>query len=263
MHAVCPGAGVTAYWVALLGVGIGVTAGLVGAGPSILTVLLLQHAVGLGIVRAITTSLVVVALMSLVALVPYALSGAVLWADALGFGLASTTGAFLGGRVSTLVPAKALLVIFLLAMVVAAVAMLWERTPAAERTARARGHYLAVLAVGGLLVGSLTGLVGLGGGFAVVPLLVLFARAEVRSAVGTSILVIAMNTLAGLAGHLPHLAVDWRIAAYLGVAESAGSLVGARFAGRVSATALRRAFAGIMLVLAAVMLGSALLQRGT
>ncbi len=115
-------------------------------------------------------------------------------------------------------------------------------------------------AVGGLLVGSLTGLVGLGGGFAVVPLLVVFARAPVRSAIGTSILVIAMNTLAGLAGHLPHLAVDWRVAAYLGAAESAGSLVGVRVAGRVSTQALRRGFAAIMLVAAALMLGHEVLR---
>jgi uncharacterized membrane protein YfcA len=119
---------------------------------------------------------------------------------------------------------------------------------------------MAVLGAGGLLVGALTGLVGLGGGFAVVPLLVCFARAPVRAAVGTSILVIAMNTLAGLAGHLPHPPVAWRIAAYLGVAESAGSLVGARLARRVGAVALRRTFAVTMLLAAIFMLGKAVLR---
>ncbi len=119
---------------------------------------------------------------------------------------------------------------------------------------------MIVLTVAGLLVGSLTGLVGLGGGFAVVPLLVLFARAPVRSAVGTSIVVIAMNTLAGLAGHLPHPAVDWPLAATLGVAESVGSLVGVRCAAHVSARTLRRSFAGLMLVAAVFMLGSTLLR---
>ena len=249
-----------AYWVAAIGAGIGVLAGIVGAGPSILTVLLLERAGGLQLGSAIVTSLVVVALMSLVALIPYARAGAVLWRAAAGFGLASMAGAYLGGRVSTLIPASILLVIFLLAMVAAAIAMLWERPPPPEPEPRRRLRDVAVLAVAGLLVGSLTGLVGLGGGFAVVPLLVLFAGAPVRSAVGTSILVIAMNTLAALAGHFPHLPVDWRVAAYLGISESAGSLVGARVAGHVGAGALRRAFAGIMLAAAVFMLGSALLR---
>ncbi len=165
------------YAIAALGACIGVVAGVAGAGPSILTVLLLQHASGLALGSAITTSLVVVALMSLVALVPHALAGAVLWRDALGFGIASMSGAYLGGRLSALLPARVLLVIFLLAMAVAAVARLWERPPAPEGSSHSRAQHLAVLGVAGLLVGSLTGLVGLGGGFAVVPLLVLFARA--------------------------------------------------------------------------------------
>jgi uncharacterized membrane protein YfcA len=150
---------------------------------------------------------------------------------------------------------------FLLAMVGAAIAMLWARPPPPDHQGaqpRRRLRDMVVLAVAGLLVGSLTGLVGLGGGFAVTPLLVVFAGAPVRSAVGTSILVIAMNTMAGLAGHFPHLPVDWPVAAYLGVAESVGSLVGARIAGYVSAGTLRRAFAGIMLAAAVFMLGSAL-----
>jgi len=249
---------VTEIGIAVLGACIGVTAGVVGAGPSILTVLLLQHGAGLDLGGAIATSLVVVALMSLVALVPYAWAHAVLWRVALGFGVASMAGAFLGGRVSKLIPSSVLLVIFLLAMVVAAVAMLWPHPPLDEAESPPERHSVGVLALAGLLLGGVTGLVGLGGGFAVVPLLVVFARAPVRAAVGTSILVIAMNTLAGLVGHLPHPAVDWRIAVYLGLAESAGSLVGVRVARRVSANALRHAFAAIMLVSALFLLGSAL-----
>ncbi len=250
----------TTVWITVLGAGIGVVAGVVGAGPSILTVLLLQHVRGLAIHSAITTSLVVVAMMSLVAVVPYAKAGEVLWRAAVDFGVASMAGAYLSGHVAALVPEKGLLVIFLLAMVVAAVTMLWKRPPPDQGEPRPRLHTLAVLGIGGLLVGSLTGLVGLGGGFAVVPLLVVFARVPVRSAIGTSILVIAMNTLAGLAGHLPHVAVDWRTAAYLGVAESAGSLIGVRLAKRVSVATLCRAFGCLMLIAATAMLGNAVLR---
>ncbi|WP_437601005.1 sulfite exporter TauE/SafE family protein [Sorangium sp. So ce590] len=251
-----------AYLIATLGVCIGVTAGLLGAGPSILTVLLLTRVAGLELDRAIATSLLVVALMSAIAVIPYARAGAVAWRAALGVGLASMTGAFLGGRISALIPQEVLLMIFLLATVVAAVAMLGKRPPLPldPGGSRPRGQSMAVLATGGLLVGGLTGLVGLGGGFAIVPLLVVVVRTPMRAAIGTSILVIAMNTLAGLAGHLPHPSIEWRIATYLAVAECAGSVAGARLSTRVSAEALRRAFGGIMLAAAAFMLGRLVLR---
>lgn len=242
-----------------LGVCIGVAAGLLGAGPSLLTVLLLTTAGGLELRSAITTALVVVAGMSLVAFIPYAKAHEVVWRAAVVFGVASMAGAVVGGRVSSLIPARVLLVVFLLAMLVAAGAMVWERSPRPNADLGTPKPYAARMAAGGLLLGALTGMVGLGGGFAIVPLLVLFARTPMRSAIGTSILIIAMNTLAGLAGHLPHLAVDWRIAATLGIAESLGGLAGVRLGNRLSVKVLRYAFASFMLA-AAVFLGSTMLR---
>jgi uncharacterized membrane protein YfcA len=249
------------WLITALGACIGVATGLLGAGGSILTVLLLVHASGLDIQSAVTTSLVVVAGMSVVAFVPYARAGAVVWRAALSFGFASMAGAALGGHLSTLLPSGVLLVIFLMAMMVAAAAMLWERPPPPSGETGTHEHPLAVMAGSGFLLGILTGTVGLGGGFAVVPLLVVFARAPVRSAVGTSILIIAMNTLAGLAGHLPHLSVHWGLAAYLGVAEILGGLLGVHFIERVSVKVLRRGFAGLMLAAAVFLLGDALLKE--
>jgi len=98
-------------------------------------------------------------------------------------------------------------------------------------------------------------MVGLGGGFAVLPLLVLPAGTPLTSAVGTTIFVVAMNTLAGLAGHLPRAAIEWRLAASLGVAASAGSLLGARLARRIDPKLLRRAFALATIATALAMLG--------
>jgi uncharacterized membrane protein YfcA len=246
--------GVPLYLLAVLGACIGVAAGILGAGPSILTVLVLTHVAGLELGRAIATALVVVALMSVVAVVPYVLSRSVVWRSALGFGATSMIGAFLGGRASTLLPERALLVIFLLAMIVASCAMLGRPRGQAPGGAPPVARQVTVLAVGGLLVGCVTGLVGLGGGFAVVPLLVVLARTPIRDAIGTSILIIAMNTLAGLLGHLPHPAVDWRIAGTLGVTESLGGLAGARLSARISPESLRRVFASLMLGAAGVML---------
>jgi len=234
---------------------IGVAAGLLGAGTSILTVLLLVHVAGLPIGSAIATSLVVVAAMSVVALVPYSRARAVMWRAGGAFSVSSMIGAFVGGRMSAWLPARVLLAIFATTMVVAAIAMLWSPRPRSGERAGGSRRVLAVAAAG-LPLGGLTGMVGLGGGFAVLPLLVLFTSTPVPSAVGTTLFVVTMNTLAGLAGHLPHAAVQWRLAAGLSVVGSAGSLLGARLGKRIDARVLRRGFAAVMLATAFALLVS-------
>jgi uncharacterized membrane protein YfcA len=233
---------------------------MLGAGPSILTVLLLTHLAGLDIDHAIGTSLAVVTLMSLVALAQYVGEGQVVWKPAVCFGLASMTSAFLAGRVASVVPETVLLVLFLLSMMVAAIVMLVRRPLRELGPMRKGGSAALVLAGSGLLIGTLTGLIGLGGGFAVVPVLVVFARTPVRSAIGASLVVIAANTLAGLGGHLPHPPVNWRIAAYLGGAEAMGSVLGVRLSRHMSSTALRHAFAVIMLGAALFLLAHTFLR---
>jgi uncharacterized membrane protein YfcA len=233
---------------------IGIAAGLLGAGTSILTVLLLVHVCGLPIGSAIATSLVVVAAMSVVALVPYSRARAVMWKAGAAFSVASMIGAFVGGRVSAWLPAKALLAIFATTMVGAAIAMLWCPRPPSEECGRSSKRSVLAVAAAGLPLGGLTGMVGLGGGFAVLPLLVLCTSTPLSSAVGTTLFVVVMNTLAGLAGHFPHAAVHWRLAAGLSVVGSAGSLVGARLARRIDARVLRRAFATVMLATAFALL---------
>jgi uncharacterized membrane protein YfcA len=247
----------TVCWIAALGVCIGVGSGLLGAGGSILTVLLFVHLAGLPMSSAISTSLVVVGAMSVVALVPYSRAGAVRWKAGAVFSLASAAGAFLGGHVSAWLPARALLVIFALTMAVAAVAMLWNR-PLPPAGARASKKALLAMAAAGLPLGGLTGVVGLGGGFAILPILIVCAGTPVRAAVGTTLFVVTVNTLAGLAGHFPHPAIDWRLACYVGLAASAGSLAGARLAERIDANILRRAFGAILLAMAVGLLGGAL-----
>jgi len=246
----------TIYLIAVLSACIGIAAGLLGAGTSILTVLLLVHVAGLPIGSAISTSLVVVAATSLVALVPYSRARAVMWKAGAAFGASSVIGAFVGGRVSTWLPPRILLAIFGVTMVGAAMAMLW--TPPRRSGECALGSRPSVLAVAaaGLPIGGLTGMVGLGGGFAVLPLLVLFTSTPVRSAVGTTLFVVVLNTLAGLAGHFPNAAIDWRLAACVGVVASVGSLVGARLGKRIDARVLRRAFAAVMLATAFALLGA-------
>jgi uncharacterized membrane protein YfcA len=119
-----------------------------------------------------------------------------------------------------------------------------------ESTARSR---TTVLAASGLLVGTMTGMTGLGGGFAIVPLLVVYARTPVRSAIAAALLVKVMDAAAGLAGRLPHPGVDWRLATCVGATEAIGSLFGVWLSRRMSRTALRRSFAAVMVGAAVLM----------
>ncbi|MGW8761518.1 sulfite exporter TauE/SafE family protein [Streptomyces sp. NPDC055815] len=226
---------------------VGISLGALGGGGSILTVPILVYLAGLGAKEAIATSLFVVGVTSLAALVPHARARRVRWRTGLLFGGFSMAGAYAGGRLAAHLPSTALLVAFALMMLATAVAML--RKPRRDRE-KTRGPLpLKRIAVDGLAVGAVTGLVGSGGGFLVVPALALLAGLPMGLAVGTSLLVIAMNSFAGLAGHLSGVGIDWGPALTVTAAAVVGSLVGGRLAGRIPQDALRTAFGWFVVVM--------------
>jgi uncharacterized membrane protein YfcA len=110
------------------------------------------------------------------------------------------------------------------------------------------------LLLDGLVVGVVTGIVGAGGGFLVVPALVLLGRLSMPVAVGTSLVVIAMKSFAGFAGHLSHVAIDWPITIGVTVAAVIGSFIGGRLVSRISPVALRRGFALFIIAMSALVL---------
>ncbi|MFE1348745.1 sulfite exporter TauE/SafE family protein [Streptomyces sp. NPDC058757] len=221
---------------------IGVSLGILGGGGSILTVPILVYLAGQDTKEAIATSLFVVGVTSLAALVPHARAHRVRWRTGLFFGAFSMAGAYGGGRLAEYIPGTALLIAFALMMLATAYAMLRRPRPAGEPKARRGDLPLKHIAVEGLLVGAVTGLVGSGGGFLVVPALALLGGLPMGIAVGTSLLVIAMKSFAGLAGHLSGVTIDWGLALTVTAAAVLGSLAGARLAGRIPQDALRKAF---------------------
>ena len=239
-----------------LAVLIGVTLGLLGGGGSILTVPILLYVFLLPPEQAIASSLLVVGTTSAVALLPHARAGRVRWRTGVLFGLASMAGAYFGGRVSSRLPPAALVLAFGAMMLVTAVAMMRKR-PASTGAVEPVGAALPLgrIAVQGAAVGTVTGLVGAGGGFLVVPALVLLGRLPMTAAVGTSLLVIAMNSAAGLAGHLARTPLPWGVALPVTGAAVLGSVLGSRLTGRVSPNALRRGFAWFVVVMAVFVLG--------
>ncbi len=241
---------------------VGLALGLLGGGGSILTLPILKYVIGMEAHAAVAASLFVVGLTSAIAVIPHARAGRVVWRTGLIFGGASMLGAFVAGRFAKYIPAGVLLVLFAVMMVVTAVAMLRGRNAAkADPTAAPKPFGLAAfakIAGEGLTVGAITGLVGAGGGFLVVPALVLLGGLPMSAAVGTSLLVIALKSFAGFAGHASQVSLDWPIV--LGVASVAlvGSLFGARLVARIEPAKLRRSFGWFVVVMGVFMLAQEL-----
>ena len=235
-----------------LSVLIGVSLGLLGGGGSILTTPILIYALGVEPKAAIATSLLVVGVTSLASLITHARAGNVIWRIGLTFGAAGMVGAYGGGLLAALIPARILLGIFGAMMVATAIAMFRGRRDTAEEGGSPQALWKVV--VEGVIVGVVTGLVGAGGGFLVVPALTLRGGLPMRTAVGTSLLVIALKSFAGFAGHLGHVQVDYQLAGGVAGAAVLGSVLGVALASRVPPVALRKGFAGFVLVMAAFVL---------
>ncbi|MCI3276675.1 sulfite exporter TauE/SafE family protein [Streptomyces cylindrosporus] len=226
---------------------IGVSLGVLGGGGSILTVPILVYLAGMDTKQAIATSLFVVGVTSAAGVVSHARAGRLRWRTGLLFGLAGMTGAYAGGRLAEFVPGGVLLIAFALMMIATAVAMIRGR----KRQPKKVHHELPVLHVllDGIVVGLVTGLVGAGGGFLVVPALALLGGLPMTVAVGTSLLVIAMKSFAGLAGYLASVHIDWGFATLVTATAVVGSLIGGRLAGRIPQDALRKSFGWFVAVM--------------
>lgn len=242
-------------WLGALGIGLSL--GLLGGGGSILTVPLLVYGFGIETKAAMATSLLVVGVTSGLATIPYARRAQVCRRIGLVFGLAAMIGAYVGGWGASFVPAKMLLLLFTAIMLTTALAMLRSRSEAEDMTAaftspcqKASTLPLVRILIDGLLVGGVTGLVGAGGGFLVVPALHLLGGLPIHAAIGTSVLVIAMKSFAGFAAYSQHVEVNYPLAAMLIVVASIGTLLGSSLAKRLHSVRLKQGFGIFVLTIA-------------
>lgn len=224
---------------------VGLTLGLLGGGGSILTVPVLVYVLGYDAKTAIPMSLPVVGVTALMGAALHYRRGNVRLGTAVLFGLVAMVGAFGGARLSALLDGGVQLAILATVMLAAAASMLRKRSDVAgEESPR-----FALLAPVALGVGVLTGLIGVGAGFLVVPALVVLARVPMRQAIGTSLLVIAMNSASGFAGYVGSVDLDWALlAGFTGLAV-AGSFVGSALVSRVPQPVLKRAFAFLLIAM--------------
>ncbi len=236
---------------------IGLTLGLLGGGGSILTVPVLVYVLGFPAKTAIAMSLPVVGVTSLISAGFHWKLGNVRVQTALLFGVLAMIGSFAGAKLSVFLSGGVQLTLLAVVMLGAAASMLRGNRLKAngdEVDATSLRRRFATLAPVALAVGVLTGLVGIGGGFLVVPALVLLARVPMRQAVGTSLLVIAMNSASGFIGYLGTVQFDWGFLSVFTAIAVAGALVGTALASRVPQAALKRAFAVFLVILAVFVL---------
>lgn len=230
---------------------VGLSLGALGGGGAILTLPILVYVGGIDVRTAIAISMVVVGGTSAVAAVAHARRGCFHGKAAALFAATGMVSAYLGSFLTNAVAERTLMLIFAALMLVVGTAMLRERR---ERPPAAQCRTTPCLAIG-TVVGGLTGFLGVGGGFLIVPALILFAGIETRVAIGTSLAIIAFNSLAGLLGQLRHGALDWRLAlAFLGFAL-AGMAGGLQIAQRIPGPVLRRSFAALVIGLALAIAG--------
>lgn len=233
----------------LLAVLIGLSLGLLGGGGSILTVPIFVYVLGFAPKEAIGMSLAVVGATSLVGAAGHWRAGNVDLRTALPFGAVAMAGSFLGTRLAVFLSGAVQLTLFGAIMLLAAIFMLRDRHPAGSAAGGAT-RSLVILAFVGLAVGVLTGLVGVGGGFLIVPALVLLAGVPMKQAVGTSLLVIAMNAATGFLGYLGQIQVQWDVLLLFTLLAIGGILAGTALVRFVSQQALKRAFAVFLVAMA-------------
>lgn len=233
----------------ILSSAIGVSLGLIGGGGSIITVPVLVYALGVDPHEAVAMSLAVVGATSVVGAWLHSRRGTVRVRTGLLFSSTGVAGAIGGAQLTSLVAPQVLMLAFAGLMLVVAASMLIPR-PAGESAETRRKPHAVRAAIAGFIVGTLTGFLGVGGGFLVVPALVLFAGLSMREAVGTSLVVIAVNCGAGLVGHIGQAGFDVALVALVTLLAVAGTLAGSRLSHRLSPSHLRTGFALFVVVIA-------------
>jgi uncharacterized protein len=234
-----------------LGFLIGMTLGFLGGGGSILTVPVLVYIVGQDPHAAVTASLMIVGANAALGGFFHRMQGALDWRVALLFGGVGMVAAYLASGLSKLMSPTVLLILFALLMLVVGAWMLFSKPPIQVEM---KGRGWLVTALSGAGVGVFTGIFGVGGGFLIVPALVMFVGLPMRKAVGTSLVVIALNSLAGILGHLNGAAMNWAVIGIFVLAGLAGNLVGVRLTRVVKPDQLRASFAGFVVLLALFLL---------
>lgn len=249
---------------------VGLSLGLIGGGGSILAVPILKYIVGVSAKEAIAMSLFIVGTVSIVGLIPHWQEKNVNLAVALSFIPPAMMGAFLGAKITSLpvITDTVQIVSFAVIMLLASILMLkksskktnnhQEENPEIIAEEKSKKNNLVrkiiLTTLQGLGVGILTGFVGVGGGFLIIPCLVLVGGIPMKEAVGTSLLIIATNSASGFLGYLNQVELNWIIMISFSVFASLGIIMGAKLGQKIEAKYLQKAFGYFVLVVSVFVL---------
>jgi len=232
---------------------IGLSLGLTGAGGSILTFPVLVHFAGVEPRNAVALSLFIVGAAAAAGAIQRAFMGHLHLSAAGWFALSGIIGAVVGSRFTHLVPASLLVLLFAAVMIVVGLRTWFGKSDVSNPLPECKPLRCFLAGAG---IGVLTGFLGVGGGFLLLPALTRFARLPVHVAAGTSLAIIAVNAFGGFLGHVRHAEIDWFIALIFAMISVAAVLLSGRLAGRLNPARLRRIFAAVVLLTAAGMVAA-------
>ena len=252
---------------------IGISLGLIGGGGSIITVPVLVYLMSISPITATAYSLFVVGSASLVGSIKYFQKGLIHIKTALIFGAPAIATVFLMRKIIVpLIPMElfeigdfiftknmAIMVLFSIAMIAAATSMIRGRKDPGEFKEPVNLNYPLILLFG-MLVGSFTGLVGAGGGFLIIPALIFLAKLPMKQAVGTSLLIIASNSLIGFLGDVSNREIDWRFLLLFTSIAVGGIFIGSALSNKIEGAKLKPAFGWFVLVMGLFILGKSLIN---
>lgn len=229
---------------------IGLSLGVFGSGGSILTVPVLMYLVGQPAEMAIASSLAIVALISLGGSVVNVCNKRISYRHLIWFGIPGMVGTYLGAWGGTLVNSKIQLVVFVILMLLAA-KLMWSSK---QQVLRETKQSTAKIVLDGLIVGAITGFVGVGGGFLIVPALVIMGGLAMPLAISTSLLIISMKSLVGFAKYYQvfseqQLQFDWSVIGWMVFGGVAGSYVGIWLSTKLPKAIMQKSFAVFLLLM--------------
>jgi len=241
---------------------IGISLGLIGGGGSILTVPVLVYLIGMNPVVATAYSLFIVGFSSLIGAGKYTAKKLVSYKTAIVFGLPSLIAVFLTRKyVVPAIPEElfqlgafvftkdiGLMVLFAILMIAASISMIRGRKEVEEVSAAQKFNY-PLIVLEGAVVGGLTGLVGAGGGFLIIPALVVLSKLPMKMAIGTSLLIIAIKSLIGFLGDVSNMEIDWVFLSIFSSISVVGIFIGSYLSNFISGSKLKPVFGWFVLIM--------------